>query len=143
LDPKAWQEEVTRLKNRIRKSQGAQRQQLIEDLFFRYKDFAEYLVDHPEKNYNQQIESVIEKQTRQRWKDFWEIYSAPFALFDDFLTQFPQHEFAPEVRLYLEQYLKFALNDLQTNKAHFMGSRALRQKLIAQLQAYLKAEKNR
>ncbi len=143
LDPDAWQEEVAHLKHRIKKSQGSQRKQLIEDLFFRYKDFAEYLVDHPEKNYNRQIKSVVEKQTRQRWEDFWEVYSAPFALFDDFLTQFPDHDFAPEVKLYLEQYLEYALNDLQTNDAHFLGSRALRRKLIDKLKAYLKAEKSR
>ena len=137
LDPKAWQEEVERLKQHIRESKGAQRQQLIEDLFFRYKDFAEYLVDHPQKNYNRQIQAVVEKSTRRRWNRFWKVYSAPFALFDDFVTQFPDHPFVPEAKVYLEQYLEYAINDLKSGTAQFTGSRQLRDELIAQLQAYL------
>ncbi len=142
LDPKAWQQEVLRLEQRIKETKGTQQQQLIEDLFFRYKDFAEYLVDHPEKNFNEQIRVVVQKSTRKRWKQFWDVYSAPFALFDDFVTRFPGHEFTPEARLYLEQYLEYAISDLQTNRHKGTLSPRMRDELLAHLQAYLQIVKS-
>ncbi len=142
LDPKAWEEEVLRLEQRIKETKNARRKQLAEDLFFRYKDFAEYLVDHPGKNFNEQIRAVVQKSTRKRWKPFWDVYSAPFALFDDFVTRFPKHEFTPEARLYLQQYLEYAISDLQTNHAGTRLSPQLREELLAQLEAYLQTVKN-
>ncbi len=138
LDPKAWQEEVLRLKRRIEKSQGAERSQLIQDLFFRYKEFAEYLVDHPEKNYNREIQAVIGTSIQSRWEAFWGVYPAPFALFDDFVAEFPNHEFTPEARLYLMQYLDYALNDLQSSSSSVALPSELRSDLIARLAAFLK-----
>ena len=135
VDPPKWKAQVQNLENGISRSKGVKRNQLIQELFYQYKDFAEYLIDHPERNYNKYILAIVDPRIRKKWNLFKNTYSAPFILFDDFIARFPKSEFAPEARLYLEQYLEFATKNLRSKKAGL--SRGLHEAMIAQLEAYL------
>ncbi|GBD92773.1 gram-negative bacterial tonB protein [bacterium BMS3Abin05] len=136
VDPPKWEKDVLRLKDRIKKTTGTERNQLIQELFFRYKDFAEYLIDHPEVNDNKYLRFAVDQSVQKRWQLFWGTYSSPFVLFDDFTTLYPGSEFSPDAGLYLRQYLRFALKDLQGKKMFLSAS--LKEELIQQLKEYLR-----
>ncbi|NOY78086.1 MAG: energy transducer TonB [Calditrichaeota bacterium] len=135
VDPPKWKAQVLTLEKRIRHARGLKRDQLVQELFYRYKDFAEYLIDHPDRNYNKYILDVVARPIRKRWVLFKNTYSAPFILFDDFVARFPKSEYTPEARLYLEQYIEFAIKDLQSKNSGL--SRGLHEKMIQQLTGYL------
>lgn len=135
VDPPKWKVQVENLEREIHHSKGAKRNQLIQELFYQYKDFAEFLIDHPGRNYNKYILDVVEPPIRKRWISFKSAYSAPFVLFDDFVTRFPNSEYAPEAKLYLEQYLEYAVKDLQSK--NFRLSYEFRDQMIQQLESYL------
>jgi len=135
VDPPKWKVQVQDLEKRINRSSGLKRDQLVQELFYRYKDFAEYLIDHPERNYNKYILDVVRRPIREKWILFKNTYSAPFILFDDFVARFPESEYTPEAKLYLEQYIEFAIKDLQSKNSGL--SRGLHEKMIQQLKDYL------
>ncbi len=135
VDPPKWKAQVENLEREIHRSKGLKHDQLVQELFYRYKDFAEFLIDHPKRNYNRYILDVVEPPIMKRWLSFKSTYSAPFVLFDDFVTRFPNSEFAPEATLYLEQYLEFAIRNLRSQTSGL--NRELHEEMIAQLEAYL------
>ncbi len=132
VDPPKWKTQVENLEREIHRTKGLKRDQLVQELFYQYKDFAEYLIDHPQRNYNKYILDVVEKPIQKKWSSFKETYSAPFILFDDFVARFPRSEYTPEAKLYLEQYIEFAIKDLRSQNSGI--GRGLRELMLMQLE---------
>ena len=92
-------------------------------LYVHYLGLLNYSRKTPDLDLNYTIKRVIQKSTFAQWRDFWPLIVSPFALFDDFLQQYPEAPIAENVKEELVRTLIEAEGNIRT--------RALKSRKIA------------
>ncbi len=101
-----WLSDVLGLQREIaRETEPALRETLLRRLYTNYVGCVTYVDSRDDPAINGAIRSLVSKEMEANWQPFWDQYAAPFVLFDDFLTRFPDSEIADQARQDLIRYL--------------------------------------
>ncbi len=129
FEKQKWTQDVLYLQKLIRKSAAPNdKAEYQRKLYIRYVGLVEYVDKFDGLDINYIIKGVVQKSTISRWHDFWPEIVAPFALFDDFLNQYPDSELTEQVKEDLIRLLIKAEGDIRVKA---LRSRKTSQKATA------------
>ena len=124
-----WTRDVLYLQKLIRNAAGQEKKaEYQRKLYIRYVGLVDYVSKYYDLDINYTIKSVIQESTIARWRDFWPQVVVLFALFDDFMYQYPDSELNEQVKEDLIRLLIEAEGDIRVKA---LRSRKLSQKAAA------------
>jgi len=90
FEEKRWLDDVAMLQKQIAASLNpGERLNFQRKLYIRYIGLADYVEKYDQLEINNVIEQVIAVDIREEWKLLWDLVPAPFTVFDDFLSRYP------------------------------------------------------
>lgn len=99
FEEKRWIDDVLVLQSNIKFARTPrERKEFERRLYVRYIGLSNYVERYKQLSINDAIRRVINKDTNQRWRLFWDFVPIPFAVFDDFLKSYPDSEVTDRVK---------------------------------------------
>jgi len=114
-----WARDVSYLQKRISSlSDSTSKAEYQRKLYVRYIGLLDYVRKYNALDINYTIKGAIQKSTAAEWRDFWPEIVSPFALFDDFIRQYPNSRYAGEAKEELIRLLIEAEGDIRVKALH-------------------------
>ncbi len=94
-----WLQDVKHYQKRIATAEDStQRNRFQKKLIASYVGLLSYCEKFTNPSINRTIQQVISAEIKELWNPFWNVIPAPFAVFDDFLYQYPDSPFTEDVK---------------------------------------------
>jgi TonB family protein len=107
-------------------------------LYIQYIGFVDYAKNLNRLDLNYTIKGIIQKSTMETWRDYWPEIIVVFALFDDFLNQYPDSQISEQAKQDFIRLLVEAESEIRTKALRSRKTAVKANDLIETIESRLK-----